>query len=140
MKYDGPEISRLYWSNTDWDVFRNGRTNFNSTRIAVLDEMGRFLSSDRMSLQASDMGCGVKRRLTMDHDGNLRLCIYAPEPKCSVLQAMKSVTPVTGAEFAGPSSTEAVPKNRRLNLWSFPIPIVRLYVYGNRIFSFIRFV
>ena len=73
MMYDGPEISRLYWPNPDFDVFGNGRTNFNSSRIAVLDEMGRFLSSDRMSFRASDMGFGVKRRLTMDYDGNLRL-------------------------------------------------------------------
>ncbi|KAL6337396.1 hypothetical protein AAG906_036710 [Vitis piasezkii] len=73
MMYDGPEISRLYWPNPDWDVFGNGRTNFNSSRTAVLDEMGRFLSSDKMSFNASDMGFGVKRRLTMDYDGNLRL-------------------------------------------------------------------
>ncbi|KAJ9694811.1 hypothetical protein PVL29_010337 [Vitis rotundifolia] len=73
MMYDGPEISRLYWPNPDWDVFQNGRTNYNSSRIAVLDEMGRYLSSDKMSFKASDMGFGVKRRLTMDYDGNLRL-------------------------------------------------------------------
>ncbi|KAJ9694809.1 hypothetical protein PVL29_010335 [Vitis rotundifolia] len=73
MMYDGPEISRLYWPNPDLDVFGNGRTNFNSSRTAVLDEMGRFLSSDKLSFNASDMGFGVKRRLTMDYDGNLRL-------------------------------------------------------------------
>ncbi|KAL6336670.1 hypothetical protein AAG906_035984 [Vitis piasezkii] len=73
MMYDGPEISSLYWPNPDLDVFQNGRTHYNSSRIAVLDEMGRFLSSDQMSFKASDMGFGVKRRLTMDYDGNLRL-------------------------------------------------------------------
>uniref|UniRef100_A0A5B7ACX2 Receptor-like serine/threonine-protein kinase n=1 Tax=Davidia involucrata TaxID=16924 RepID=A0A5B7ACX2_DAVIN len=71
--YDGPEISSLYWPNPDFTVYQNGRTNYNSSRIAVLDDMGRFLSSDRFQLIASDMGSGIKRRLTMDYDGNLRL-------------------------------------------------------------------
>ncbi|XP_052174007.1 putative receptor protein kinase ZmPK1 [Diospyros lotus] len=71
--YDGPEISSLYWPNPDWTVFQNGRTNYNSSRIAVLDDTGRFLSSDQLQFSASDMGFGIKRRLTMDYDGNLRL-------------------------------------------------------------------
>ncbi|KAA8516373.1 hypothetical protein F0562_016666 [Nyssa sinensis] len=71
--YDGPEISSLYWPNPDFDVYQNGRTNYNSSRIAVLDEMGSFLSSDRLQFSASDMGFGIKRRLTIDYDGNLRL-------------------------------------------------------------------
>ncbi|XP_052174111.1 putative receptor protein kinase ZmPK1 isoform X1 [Diospyros lotus] len=71
--YDGPEISSLYWPNPDWTVFQNGRTNYNSSRIAVLDEMGGFLSSDQFNFRASDMGLVIKRRLTMDYDGNLRL-------------------------------------------------------------------
>ncbi|THG12917.1 putative receptor protein kinase ZmPK1 [Camellia sinensis] len=71
--YDGPEISSLYWPNPDLNVYQNGRTNYDSSRIAVLDDMGVFLSSDRLQFSASDMGFGVKRRLTMDYDGNLRL-------------------------------------------------------------------
>ncbi|KAI8013811.1 putative receptor protein kinase ZmPK1 [Camellia lanceoleosa] len=71
--YDGPEISSLYWPNPDLNVYQNERTNYNSSRIAVLDDMGVFLSSDRLQFSASDMGFGVKRRLTMDYDGNLRL-------------------------------------------------------------------
>ncbi|KAF6161114.1 hypothetical protein GIB67_007755 [Kingdonia uniflora] len=73
LLYDGPEISSLYWWNPDYTLFQNGRTNYNSSRIAVLDEEGKFLSSDRLQFNASDMGLGVKRRLTMDSDGNLRL-------------------------------------------------------------------
>ncbi|XP_010262647.1 PREDICTED: putative receptor protein kinase ZmPK1 [Nelumbo nucifera] len=73
LTYDGPEISSLYWPNPDFDVFTNGRTNYNSSRIALLDDMGAFLSSDRASFFASDMGSGIKRRLTLDYDGNLRL-------------------------------------------------------------------
>jgi len=73
MIYDGPEISSIYWPNLDLNIFQNGRTTYNSSRIAILDEKGSFVSSDQMAFDASDMGIGVKRRLTMDHDGNLRL-------------------------------------------------------------------
>ncbi|TXG58691.1 hypothetical protein EZV62_016520 [Acer yangbiense] len=71
--YDGPDTSSVYWPNPDWDVFQNGRTKYNSSRIAVLDDMGSFLSSDIFQFSAIDMGFGIKRRLTMDYDGNLRL-------------------------------------------------------------------
>ncbi|RVX06111.1 putative receptor protein kinase ZmPK1 [Vitis vinifera] len=73
MMYDGPSISSLYWPNPDMGIFPNKRRNSNSSRIAVLDEIGRFLSSDNASFRASDMGLGVKRRLTIGYDGNLRL-------------------------------------------------------------------
>ncbi|VVA25355.1 PREDICTED: putative receptor kinase ZmPK1 [Prunus dulcis] len=73
LMYDGPDISSLYWPDPDYSVFLNGRTNYNSSRIAVLDDSGNFLSSDKLQFSASDMGVGVKRRLTMDYDGNLRL-------------------------------------------------------------------
>ncbi|CAK7343898.1 unnamed protein product [Dovyalis caffra] len=72
--YDGPDISSIYWPNPEFDVFQNGRTNYNSSRIAVYDEMGHFISSDQFQFVASDMGSlRIKRRLTMDYDGNLRL-------------------------------------------------------------------
>ncbi|KAL5807045.1 hypothetical protein ACOSQ4_029778 [Xanthoceras sorbifolium] len=73
LMYDGPDTSSVYWPNPDLDVFQNGRTLYNSSRIAVLDDMGTFLSSDRLQFSAIDMGFGIKRRLTMDYDGNLRL-------------------------------------------------------------------
>nr|XP_010921667.1 putative receptor protein kinase ZmPK1 [Elaeis guineensis] len=71
--YDGPEISSIYWPNPDNDVFGNGRTKYNSSRYAVLDEKGKFVSSDQLAFNASDMGSGMLRRLTLDYDGNLRL-------------------------------------------------------------------
>ncbi|XP_047978957.1 putative receptor protein kinase ZmPK1 [Salvia hispanica] len=70
---DTPDTSTSYWPNPDFDIYKNGRTNYNSSRIAVLDDHGRFLSSDMLQFNASDVGPGVKRRLTMDHDGNLRI-------------------------------------------------------------------
>ncbi|KAG5550301.1 hypothetical protein RHGRI_015307 [Rhododendron griersonianum] len=73
LVYDGPDISSLYWPNPDFSIYANGRTNYNSSRFAFLDDMGRFFSSDQLQFNATDMGFGIKRRLTLDYDGNLRL-------------------------------------------------------------------
>ncbi|KAL8039313.1 hypothetical protein ABFX02_10G027700 [Erythranthe guttata] len=70
---DSPDTSTIYWPNPDLSTYSNGRTNYNSSRIAVLDRKGRFLSSDLLQFNASDMGYGIKRRLTIDYDGNLRV-------------------------------------------------------------------
>ncbi|OQU87306.1 putative receptor protein kinase ZmPK1 [Sorghum bicolor] len=79
LRYDGSDISSIYWPNPDYGVFPNGRTAYNSSRIAVLDDTGVFLSSDNLRVVAADLGVpGVKRRLTIDPDGNLR--IYSLDP------------------------------------------------------------
>ncbi|EXB36711.1 Putative receptor protein kinase ZmPK1 [Morus notabilis] len=72
--YDGPQISSIYWPRkAGGDVFDLGRTPYNSSRVAILDEFGRFVSSDLMEFRASDYGFGPLRRLTLDYDGMLRL-------------------------------------------------------------------
>ncbi|XP_031127023.1 putative receptor protein kinase ZmPK1 [Ipomoea triloba] len=75
--YDGPEVSGLYWPNPDHDAYGNQRTSQNSTRIAFIDNSGRFFCSDRqvqiLYLSAIDMGDEMKRRMTLDVDGNLRI-------------------------------------------------------------------
>ncbi|KAK4766744.1 hypothetical protein SAY87_008386 [Trapa incisa] len=74
LMYDGPDISSIYWPNPDAPYpSRNGRTTYNSSRVAILDDSGRLQSSDWFQFDASDSGLGVKRRLTIDYDGNLRL-------------------------------------------------------------------
>ncbi|KAM1271773.1 hypothetical protein ACFX2I_032651 [Malus domestica] len=73
LMFDGPDTSSLYWPDPDYNVFAGGRTNYNSSRVAVLDELGNFFSSDELQFTASDAGSSAKRRLTMDYDGNLRL-------------------------------------------------------------------
>ncbi|CAI9098314.1 OLC1v1034936C1 [Oldenlandia corymbosa var. corymbosa] len=35
--------------------------------------MGRFRSSDRLRFNVSDLGFGIKRRMTLDYDGNFRV-------------------------------------------------------------------
>ncbi|KAL6614762.1 hypothetical protein ACP70R_037032 [Stipagrostis hirtigluma subsp. patula] len=74
LMYDGPEVSSIYWPNPDNTPFQNGRTTYNSSRIAVLDKMGRLLSSDGLNVVASDFGpSSVWRRLTITQDGNLKI-------------------------------------------------------------------
>uniref|UniRef100_A0A0D9YCY4 Receptor-like serine/threonine-protein kinase n=1 Tax=Oryza glumipatula TaxID=40148 RepID=A0A0D9YCY4_9ORYZ len=71
--YNGPDISSPYWPNPSESIFDFGRTNYNSSRIGVLDNTGHFTSSDGLNIIASDSGLGINRRLTIDQDGNLKL-------------------------------------------------------------------
>ncbi|EOY07395.1 S-locus lectin protein kinase family protein, putative [Theobroma cacao] len=73
LLYNGPLLSSVYWPNSVSTIFYNGRTPYNSSRIAVLNEIGSFKSSDNFRFNASDYGVGPKRRLTLDYDGILRL-------------------------------------------------------------------
>ncbi|KAA3463815.1 Apple-like protein [Gossypium australe] len=73
LMYDGPDTSSLYWPDVDNTIFRNGRTSYNSKGVASLDDVGRFSSSGQLEFSASDLGLGIKSRLTIDYDGNLRL-------------------------------------------------------------------
>ncbi|XP_023734597.1 putative receptor protein kinase ZmPK1 [Lactuca sativa] len=75
LTYDGPEISSVYWPSPDpgFNVWKFGRTSYNSSRMAVFNDVGEFNSSDWWHFSASDMGFGIKRRLVMDYDGNLRI-------------------------------------------------------------------
>ncbi|XP_058109425.1 putative receptor protein kinase ZmPK1 [Magnolia sinica] len=73
LVYEGPEITGEYWPSPDLDRSSDGRSNFNSSRLAALDEMGRFSSSDGLKISASNLGVGIRRRMTLDYDGNLRL-------------------------------------------------------------------
>ncbi|KAM6550852.1 hypothetical protein CsatB_000660 [Cannabis sativa] len=74
LVYNGPKLSSIYWPRQPGgNVFVTGRTPYNSSRIAILDEYGKFLSSDQLQFNAYDYGIGPKRRLTVDYDGILRL-------------------------------------------------------------------
>ncbi|KAJ1284704.1 hypothetical protein BS78_03G225600 [Paspalum vaginatum] len=99
LRYDGPDISSIYWPTPDYTAFQNGRTTYNSSRIAVLDGTGVFLSSDNLRVDAADLGPGVKRRLTIDPDGNVR--IYS-------LDASTGGWTVTWAAMAQPCSAHGL--------------------------------
>lgn len=72
--YDGPQVSNIYWPNPGKHIFENGRTSYNSSRIAIIDKKGRFTSSDGLNIVTSNFGpTSVWRRLTITQDGNLKI-------------------------------------------------------------------
>ncbi|KAJ0088675.1 hypothetical protein Patl1_31781 [Pistacia atlantica] len=71
--FNGPLLSSVYWPSSKLTVFESGRTPYNSTRKAILNDFGHFESSDNFVFKATDYGVGPKRRLTLDYDGILRL-------------------------------------------------------------------
>ncbi|KAG1365815.1 putative receptor protein kinase ZmPK1 [Cocos nucifera] len=71
--FDTPEFASIYWPDPALPSWGNGRSSYNSSRRAVLDDMGQFMSTDSLAFKASDLGPGIRRRLTLDYDGNLRL-------------------------------------------------------------------
>jgi hypothetical protein len=73
LAHDGPEISTVYWPNPDLSSWMNYRISYNSSRRGVLDSLGQFIASDNTSFFSADWGQEIKRRLTLDYDGNLRL-------------------------------------------------------------------
>ncbi|KAK3440781.1 hypothetical protein EUGRSUZ_B01047 [Eucalyptus grandis] len=74
LLFCGPSISGVYWPYP-WST---DRFLYNSSRIAVLNPLGRFQSSDNYSFYTSDYGvAATQRRMTLDFDGNLR--VYSRE-------------------------------------------------------------
>ncbi|XP_057453327.1 putative receptor protein kinase ZmPK1 [Lotus japonicus] len=75
LLYDGPRISSLYWYDPWLVSWQAGRTTYNSSRVATLNRFGYFSSSDAFAMKASDYGSDqlIQRRLTLDHDGNVRV-------------------------------------------------------------------
>lgn len=66
LVYSGPQISSRYWPNPDYGSWGNGRTNYNANQYGVLDPSGKFLASDNLEFEASDLGDQVMRRLTLE--------------------------------------------------------------------------
>ncbi|TQD94482.1 hypothetical protein C1H46_019903 [Malus baccata] len=73
LMFDDPDTSSLYWPGPDYTVFVSGRTNYNSSRVAVLDELRTFSSSDKLQFRAFDVGSSAKMWLMIDYVGNLKL-------------------------------------------------------------------
>ncbi|XP_021667700.2 putative receptor protein kinase ZmPK1 [Hevea brasiliensis] len=73
LLYDDSKVTSIYWP-TPWLVsWATGRFPYNSSRLAFLDTLGKFTSSDNFSFVSADYGVRLQRRLTIDFDGNLRL-------------------------------------------------------------------
>lgn len=73
LRYENPTISSIYWPNPMNSVYENGRVSSLSKQQASFNATGQFNSTDNLKFQASDLGLGIWRRLTLDPDGNLRM-------------------------------------------------------------------
>ncbi|XP_045793000.1 putative receptor protein kinase ZmPK1 [Trifolium pratense] len=73
LHYNGPDVSSTYWPPRYLLSWQAGRFNYNSSRIALLDSFGKFVSSDNYSFSTYDYSMVMQRRLTMDSDGNIRV-------------------------------------------------------------------
>ncbi|KAG6752165.1 putative receptor protein kinase ZmPK1 [Populus alba] len=72
LLYGGPEIS-VYWPDPELMSWEASRSTYNSSRIAFLDSLGYFSSSDNFTFMSADYGERVQRLLKLDFDGNIRL-------------------------------------------------------------------
>uniref|UniRef100_A0A2N9HX85 Receptor-like serine/threonine-protein kinase n=1 Tax=Fagus sylvatica TaxID=28930 RepID=A0A2N9HX85_FAGSY len=74
LLFQGPTIPSVYWPNASLaDPRLAGRSKYGTRRRAVLNNVGYFESTDHFTFNATDYGVVTHRRLTLDHDGNLRL-------------------------------------------------------------------
>ncbi|XP_059290327.1 putative receptor protein kinase ZmPK1 [Lycium ferocissimum] len=73
LLYEGLEMSGVYWPPTWLSRDKANRSTYNNSRIAVLDRLGQFNSTDNFNFRTTDYGGGIQRRLTLDIDGNLRV-------------------------------------------------------------------
>ncbi|XP_027927920.1 putative receptor protein kinase ZmPK1 [Vigna unguiculata] len=71
--YDGPDVSSTYWPPPWLLSWQAGRFNYNSSRVAVFNSLGSFISSDNYAFSTYDHGTVMPRRLTLDSDGNVRM-------------------------------------------------------------------
>ncbi|PON44701.1 S-receptor-like serine/threonine-protein kinase [Parasponia andersonii] len=73
LVYDGIQLTSVYWPPPWLVSWEAGRSTYNNTKIAVLDSLGNFSSSDDFTFMSADYGARNQRRLRIDYDGNLRL-------------------------------------------------------------------
>ncbi|KAK8498435.1 hypothetical protein V6N13_003399 [Hibiscus sabdariffa] len=73
LVYKGPEFSSVYWPSPWLLTWEAGRSTYNNTKLAVLDSLGNFSSTDNLTFLSADYGSKISRMLKMDFDGNLRL-------------------------------------------------------------------
>ena len=91
--YNGPEISSIYWPDPWLASWEAGRNSYNNSRIAVLNSLGNFSSSDGFNFMSSDYGAVLHRRLTVDYDGNIRLYSWEEERQTWVVSWQAIQTP-----------------------------------------------
>ncbi|KAI8015844.1 putative receptor protein kinase ZmPK1 [Camellia lanceoleosa] len=82
LLYVGPDLSSMYWPDPPLNSREAERSSYNSSRITVFNSSGHFKSIDGFRFTVADSGIGIQRRLTMDHDGNIRM--YSLDEKSKI--------------------------------------------------------
>ncbi|GKC85435.1 S-locus glycoprotein domain-containing protein [Tanacetum coccineum] len=73
LVYNNHEITSIYLPSPWLLAWQAGRSIYNSSKIAMLDSIGQFSSSDQFSFNTTDYGDTLQRILTLDVDGNIRV-------------------------------------------------------------------
>ncbi|PON48874.1 S-receptor-like serine/threonine-protein kinase [Parasponia andersonii] len=73
LAFDNNVLSSVFWPFPWFLTWQAGRSTYNNNKVAVLDSLGNFSSSDDFTFMSADYGSIIQRRLKLDHDGNLRL-------------------------------------------------------------------
>lgn len=66
-------MSTVYWPPSWLTSVGANRSTYNNSKIAVLDLFENFTSIDNFGFRTADHGEPIKRRLTLDIDGNIHL-------------------------------------------------------------------
>lgn len=73
LLYDGFGITTVFWPSPWLRAWDAGRTTYNSSKIAFLDPLGHFTSSDGFQFNTIDNGESMPRIMRLDSDGGLRV-------------------------------------------------------------------
>ncbi|WOG90730.1 hypothetical protein DCAR_0309974 [Daucus carota subsp. sativus] len=73
LSFSNLEVSSLYWPYAWQHPAETNRTMYNSSRIAVFDNYGHFMSTDNLQFRTSDFRSRVWRRLVLEPDGNIHV-------------------------------------------------------------------
>ncbi|KAG7968250.1 hypothetical protein I3843_08G144800 [Carya illinoinensis] len=139
LLYQGPVVSSLYWPDPELsDPGLAGRSMYNSSRAAILNESGYFWSSDYLVIQATDFGwdwvvtwqamsdpctihgiCGPNSFCSYDHASGRR---------CSCLQGFKMKDP-TDWSF-GCEAEFNIPCNQSHGKLSSFVQLSHFHFYG----------
>ncbi|XP_027337604.1 putative receptor protein kinase ZmPK1 [Abrus precatorius] len=73
LLYQGSRVSSVYWPDPWLQSNDFGRSTYNDSRVVVLEASGNLVSSDNFTFRTCDYKTVLQRRLTLHHDGIVRV-------------------------------------------------------------------
>ncbi|KAE8683526.1 putative Eukaryotic aspartyl protease family protein [Hibiscus syriacus] len=104
LVYKGPEFSSVFWPSPWLLRWEAGRSTFNNSKIAVLDSLGNFTSTDNFTFLSADYGSNISRMLKLDSDGNLRSYSLKEDGEAWVVSWLAFPQPCMVHGCCGPNS------------------------------------